>query len=135
MLVTIVVHTNMGMRSSVMPGARILKIVVRKLIEPRIELVPSRMRPIRSTSIPVEAVVSESGAYIVQPTGAPPNTNDSMTSAPPAGISQKPNALMRGNAMSAAPICRGTMKLARPVVMGMTNRKIIVTACRLKSWL
>ncbi len=37
--------------------------------------------------------------------------------------------------MSAAPIWSGTMKLATPVVMGITNRKIIVIACRLKSWL
>ena len=54
---------------------------------------------------------------------------------PPAGMSQKPSALMRGKAMSAAPIWSGTMTFASPVVMGITNRKIIVRACIPKSWL
>ncbi len=34
------VQTMIGIRNSVMPGARILKIVTRKLTAPRIELVP-----------------------------------------------------------------------------------------------
>ena len=42
---TSVFQTNIGMRMSVMPGARILKIVAMKLIEPRIELMPSSTRP------------------------------------------------------------------------------------------
>ncbi len=37
--------------------------------------------------------------------------------------------------MSAAPIWSGTMKLARPVIIGMTNRKIIVVPWIVKSWL
>ena len=40
--VTSTVQTKIGMRNSVMPGARILKIVTRKLTAPRIELVPTR---------------------------------------------------------------------------------------------
>jgi hypothetical protein len=39
--VTRIDHTNSGMRCSVMPGARMLKIVVMKLIAPRIELAPA----------------------------------------------------------------------------------------------
>ena len=42
-LVTSIVQTMIGIRNSVMPGARILKIVTRKLMPPRIELVPMRM--------------------------------------------------------------------------------------------
>jgi hypothetical protein len=45
MLVTRIVQTRIGMRNRVMPGARILKIVTRKLIPPRIELVPISVRP------------------------------------------------------------------------------------------
>ena len=39
---TSTVQTMIGIRKRVMPGARILKIVTRKLMEPRIELVPIR---------------------------------------------------------------------------------------------
>ncbi len=35
-------HTKSGIRCSVMPGARMLKIVVMKLIAPRIEEAPAR---------------------------------------------------------------------------------------------
>ena len=38
--VTSTVQTMIGIRNRVMPGARILKIVTRKLTAPRIELVP-----------------------------------------------------------------------------------------------
>ncbi len=56
-LVTSAVQTRIGIRKSVMPGARILKIVTRKLIEPRIELVPmSTTETIhRSVPVPVKA--------------------------------------------------------------------------------
>ena len=40
--VTRIDHTNSGMRCSVMPGARMLKMVVMKLMAPRIELAPAR---------------------------------------------------------------------------------------------
>ena len=42
-LVTSTFQTKIGMRISVMPGARILKIVAMKLIAPRMELKPSSM--------------------------------------------------------------------------------------------
>ena len=40
-LVTIIVQTRIGIRKRLIPGARILKIVTRKLMAPRIELVPT----------------------------------------------------------------------------------------------
>ena len=52
MLVTRIVQTRIGSRNIVMPGARILKIVTRKLIAPRIELVPMRMSPTIQRSVP-----------------------------------------------------------------------------------
>jgi hypothetical protein len=55
-LVTRTVQTRIGIRNIVIPGARILKIVTRKLIEPRIELVPIRTRAMihRSSPEPVD---------------------------------------------------------------------------------
>src|SRR3972149_12262273 len=43
-LVTSTVQTRIGIRKRVIPGSRILKMVTRKLIAPRIELVPMRVR-------------------------------------------------------------------------------------------
>ena len=56
-------QANSGMRCSVMPGARMLKMVVMKLIAPRIELAPARWsdRMATSSAGPVCPVV-ESGA-------------------------------------------------------------------------
>ena len=42
--VTSTVQTRIGIRKRVIPGARILKIVTRKLMAPRIELVPISTR-------------------------------------------------------------------------------------------
>ena len=50
--VTSTVQTRIGMRNSVMPGARILKMVATKLIDPRIEAVPTSSRPISHRSVP-----------------------------------------------------------------------------------
>ena len=50
--VTSTVHTKIGIRNSVMPGARILKIVAMKLTEPRIEAVPTSVRPMIHRSVP-----------------------------------------------------------------------------------
>ncbi len=110
-LVTSTVQARIGIRNSVMPGARIRKIVTRKLIAPRMELVPMRTRPMIQRSVPVPWNAGpDSGGYSVQPdAAAPPEARkpDAM-SAPPSGSSQNDRALMRGNAMSGAPIWSGT---------------------------
>ena len=56
-------QTNNGILCRVMPGARMLKIVVMKLIAPRIELMPARWieKITMSTAGPVDPDV-ESGA-------------------------------------------------------------------------
>src|SRR5947199_8222054 len=74
-VVTRIDHTNSGILCSVMPGARMLKIVVMKLIAPRIEDAPARCsdRIAKSTAGPGWPEV-EDGAYSVQappPPGAP----------------------------------------------------------------
>ena len=51
-----------------------------------------------------------SGGYAVQPaSAAPPSRKPEITTSPENGIIQKLSALMRGKAMSAAPIWSGTM--------------------------
>jgi hypothetical protein len=110
-LVTSTVHARMGIRNSVIPGARILKIVTRKLMAPRIELVPMRMRPTIHRSVPVPLYwACVSGGYSVQPAAAAPSLirKPEAISSPPSGSSQNDSALIRGNAMSGAPIWSGT---------------------------
>ena len=62
------------MRNIVIPGARIVKIVVIKLTPPRIVPTPLIAKPInqRSPPIPGEYSEFESGAYAVQPKDAAP---------------------------------------------------------------
>ena len=50
--VTSTVQTKIGIRNSVIPGARILKIVVMKFTAPRIEAVPTRVSPMIHRSVP-----------------------------------------------------------------------------------
>ena len=75
---------NMGIRSSVMPGARILKIVPRKLMAPSSEL---DAREDQAQDQQVDARLGRPRGerrVQVQPVGAPPNRNDiSMSIAPP----------------------------------------------------
>ena len=74
--VTRTVQVKMGIRNIVMPGARMLKMVVRKLTEPRIEDVPTSSRATTHRSTPIELALapipSDSGAYWVQPPSAGP---------------------------------------------------------------
>ncbi len=110
-LVTRTVQTRIGIRNRVIPGARILKIVTRKLIAPRIELVPISVRPMIHRSVPGPLYCApDSGGYSVQPdAAAPPEARKpEAISAPPSGSSQNDSALIRGKAMSGAPIWSGT---------------------------
>src|SRR5579864_8043320 len=84
------VHTNSGMRSSVMPGARMFMMVTMTLMAPRIEEAPIMW--IEKISIGNEApVCSVSGGYMVQPpAGAPPGTkNEDKSSVKAKGRIQK----------------------------------------------
>ena len=64
MLVTKTFQVKSGMRNMVIPGARIVKIVVMKLTAPRIEAIPDMVRPIIQRSEPTfgELTTLESGA-------------------------------------------------------------------------
>ncbi len=56
--VTSMVQTMIGMRNRVIPGARILNIVTRKLMAPRIELVPMSTSATIHRSWPVPTAAS-----------------------------------------------------------------------------
>src|ERR1700749_3628922 len=133
--VTRIDQTNSGMRCRVMPGARMLKIVVMKLMAPRIELAPARWidRIAQSIAGPVWPDVDR-GGYMVQPPPkprpGPPSTNIEMhSSVQEAHSSQNEMLFIRGKAMSGAPIINGTNQLPKPPIMaGMTMKKIMIRA-------
>src|SRR6185437_6085836 len=84
--VTSTAQTNSGILCSVMPGARMLKMVVMKLMAPRIDDAPARCsaKMAKSTEGPGVPLL-DSGAYMVQPPATPlvpggPGTNKEMTS-------------------------------------------------------
>src|SRR5665213_1097087 len=101
----------MGIFISVMPGARMFRMVTMMLIEPMMDEAPMRCmaKMVESMDIPI---CSDSGAYIVQPPdGAPPGMKNPPTSITAAGTnSQKLKLFMRANAMSEAPISSGTIQ-------------------------
>src|SRR5690606_38533237 len=103
-------HTNSGILCSVMPGARMLKMVVMKLIELMIEAAPARCsaKIAKSGAGPVEPVV-DGGAYAVQPMPAPvavtpATTVENIRLMNAATVGQKAMMFIRGKAMSGAPI-------------------------------
>src|SRR3954467_11042559 len=141
--VTRIDHTNSGILCSVMPGARMLKIVVMKLMAPRIEEAPARCsdRMAKSTAGPGWPEV-DSGAYIVQPAptplapGSPSKKVELKSSANDAGNSQNETLFMRGNAMSGAPIISGTNQLPKPpIIAGITMKKIMIRPCEVTNTL
>src|SRR6201990_3079274 len=136
-------HTNNGILCRVMPGARMLKIVVMKLIAPRIDDAPARCsdRMAKSTAGPGWPDV-DSGAYMVQPAptpfapGSPSTKVEQSKSAEEAGDRQKEMLFMRGNARSGAPIISGTTQLPKPpIIAGITMKKIMISPCEVTNTL
>src|ERR1700729_4302118 len=132
--VTRIDHTNSGILCSVMPGARMLKIVVMKLMAPRIDEAPARCsdRMAKSTAGPGWPEV-DSGAYMVQPAptplapGSPSTKEEIRSSEKEAGSSQNEMLFMRGKAMSGAPIISGTNQLPKPPIgAGMTAKNTMI---------
>src|SRR3954468_13067905 len=101
-------HTSSGIRQKLMPGARIVMIVTRKLSAVAIDDAPANCTPIVKNICPIGASV-ESGAYAVQPVAnEPPGArNDATIIVPAIGSIQNDSAFRRGKAMSGAPIIRG----------------------------
>src|ERR1044072_1589036 len=141
--VTRIDQTNSGILCSVMPGARILKMVVMKLMAPRIDEAPARCsdKMTKSTDGPGCPLV-DNGASKVQPVpepsepGSPSTNRDVISSAKEAGSSQNDILFMRGNAMSGAPIISGTNQLPKPpIIAGITMKKIMIRPCEVTNTL
>ena len=129
-------HTNNGTRCIVIPGHLMLNIVVIKLIAPNIEEKPAANRPIiiKSNAGPGAPLV-ESGGYITQPPPKPfpeaePGTKKLISKQIKAtGRSQNDRLFILGNAISGAPIIKGTNQLPKPPInVGITMKKIISIA-------
>lgn len=109
-----------------------LMAVVMKLIAPRMEDTPAKWseKIARSTEAPAWARLPASGGYTVHPVPAPASTVDeARRSRKDGGRSQKLMLFIRGNAMSGAPIMRGTSQFPKPPIMtGITMKKIITKA-------
>lgn len=125
-------QTNRGVRSHVIPSARILIIVVIKLTAPRIEDAPAkwRLKIERSTDAPAWAIPADNGGYTVQPVPAPDSTNPPVSKRiKEGGRSQNLILFIRGKAISGAPIIKGINQLPKPpIIIGITIKKIIMKA-------
>lgn len=125
-------QTNRGIWYRDIAGGFMLMIVVIKLMAPRIEEIPARWREkmIRSTEAPGWEKFPAKGGYTVQPVPAPASTTaDAISSRKEGGRSQKLMLFRRGNAMSGAPIIKGTNQFPKPpIIIGMTVKKIIMNA-------
>lgn len=107
--------------------------MVIKLIAPRIDEIPARCREkmVKSTDAPAWAKLPDKGGYTVHPVPAPASTPEEESKRRnEGGRSQKLMLFIRGNAMSGAPIIRGTSQFPNPPIrMGITMKKIITKAC------
>lgn len=122
-----------GKRSSlIIEVIRDTKIVVRKLILPKIEETPERWRLkiAKSTEIPLWYLESERGGYTVHPVPAPASRIAERRRKAKAGTSnQKDKLFIRGKAISATPSIRGMSQLPKPPIeTGITIKKIMTNA-------
>ena len=127
-------QTVSGSRKKVMPGARMLMIVVMKLTDVSSEESP-RIRSESAHNVCPRVWTMESGAYEVQPDcAAPPVTKKDQMMMTAAGTAVQKESMFRvGNAMSRAPIWIGTTKLPNaPIKIGMIAKKIMIVACIVK---
>lgn len=109
-----------------------LIMVVIKLMEARIDDTPARCREkmVKSTEAPACARFPARGGYTVHPVPAPASTPDEASSSrKEGGSNQKLILFIRGNAISGAPIIRGTSQFPKPpIIIGITIKKIITKA-------
>ena len=130
------VQQNNGIFISVMPGARMFRMVTTMLMAPMIDEAPIRCTAKIARSMP-GPICAVSGAYRVQPAAvAPPGTkNDVVSSVAATGSSQKLKLFMRAKAMSEAPICSGTSQFAKPTKAGMIAPNTMIRPCIVVNWL
>jgi hypothetical protein len=126
-------HTNRGIRSRDIFAARILIIVVIKLIAPKIDDAPAKCseKMVRSTLAPECETFLDKGGYTVHPVPAPLSVSiPTVRRESEGGRSQNLMLFIRGKAISGAPNIIGTNQLPKPpIIIGITIKKIITNAC------
>jgi hypothetical protein len=117
-----------------MPGARILKIVVIKLIAPKIEDAPARCRAKIARSIAGPESHRSKGAHrsssrrrrLGHRIALHEHRKDKEQKEK--GNSQNEILFMRGNAMSGAPIIKGVSQLPKPpIIAGMSLKNTMIS--------
>jgi len=124
-------HTNKGIKCIFIPGTLILNIVTIKLIAPNKEEIPAKCKLNIAKSTEASAVIVLKGGYTVQPVPAPaPIILEVSNNVKEGGNNQKDKLFKRGNAISGAPIIKGTNQLPKPpIIAGITIKNIIIKAC------
>ena len=125
-------HGNKGIRNISIPGILIFKIVAIKFIAPARDETPAKckLKIARSTAGPEWYWYEASGGYTVQPVPAPPSINAEDNNKIKEGTNnQKLKLFNRGNAISGAPIIKGTNQFPNPPInVGIIKKKIIIKA-------
>ena len=127
-------HKNRGIESSLKEkDDRALIIVLKKLIDPKMDLIPARckLKIAISTETPEWYLESDKGGYTVQPVPAPESIREDNNNKVNDGIkSQNERLFIRGNTMSTQPNIIGISQLPNPpIATGITIKKIIINAC------
>ena len=112
--ITRIIQVNTGMRSSDIPGQRMLMAVTMKLIAEVVDPMPRRISPTVQKSGPrpgqepgVERSAGERRVAEPPAVGSSPRKKLEYMKIPPMITTQNPNMLIRGNATSRAPIWSG----------------------------
>lgn len=130
--VTIIDQTNKGMRSSLNPLKRILKIVVIKLILLKMEETPPKCKEkiAKSTEKSVWKETLDKGGYTVQPVPAPTEIKEDKIKKVIAGKSiQNLKLFIRGKCISWHPNIKGKSQFPNPPIKtGITTKKIMMKA-------
>lgn len=125
-------QANKGTVSKVIEEERMFKIVVIKLIAPKIEDTPAkwRLKIAKSTEIPEWNRLPAKGGYTVQPVPTPAEAKaERERNVKEGGRSQNLMLFIRGKAISCAPIMIGTNQFPKPpIIVGITIKKIITKA-------
>lgn len=132
MAVKITDQTNKLIFSKLDGTTHRLNLVVRKLIEAKIDLIPAKWREKIAISILKEGclILLERGGYTVHPVPGPVPINiPLLKNIKEGGRSQNLKLLRRGKIMSGAPNIKGISQLANPpIIIGIIIKKIIKKA-------
>lgn len=125
-------HTKSGIFSNFIEFILRLRIVVIKLMAPKMEEIPAKWseKMVKSTALPPWKIWVESGGYTVHPVPAPMSViEEANKRVNEGGSSQNLILFIRGNAISGAPNIMGTNQLPNPpIIVGITIKKIITKA-------